>query len=351
VQVGRPAGRSRYVSTYPGDLRVRSFLQIRTVARELGLDFPGLLVAAGGTLDAMDDPEGRVPIDVLGRLVKCCVEQADCPHFGLLVGRRSDPSSLGELGALLMNCGSVRDALALGTRHLQITDRGAMLFMLDLGGRRTALGYALFAGVIPGAEYILDGALAMQYVVLRELCGPSWQPLRVRLSRARPADLRPYRAALGEHVEFDADLSAIIFDSRWLDRPISGASSEAYLAAARAVESKAASVPVEFSRQVRRAIHALLLSSTVSTAAIAQLFDVAPRTLRRRLAHEGTTVRSLTDDVRRELSFHLLRDTNLRISKVAEALRYADAAVFSRAFRSWAGMSPRQWRARTANVG
>jgi AraC-like DNA-binding protein len=37
-----------------------------------------------------------------------------------------------------------------------------------------------------------------------------------------------------------------------------------------------------------------------------------------------------------------LRDTRLKVSEVAEALRYADAAVFSRAFRSWTGMSPRQ---------
>lgn len=54
----------------------------------------------------------------------------------------------------------------------------------------------------------------------------------------------------GEAVEFAADLSAIVVDSYWLDRlarpPISGASREVFLAAARAVELRAASDPVPF---------------------------------------------------------------------------------------------------------
>ncbi|MCJ7453133.1 MAG: AraC family transcriptional regulator [Steroidobacteraceae bacterium] len=321
-------------------------LQIRTLAREFGLDFPELLATAGAAPDVFDDPEARLPSDVLGRLLEGCASHTDCPHFGLLVGRRFDATSLGELGGLMKNCTSVREALALGTAHLQVTDQGAMSFMLDVGDGRTALGYALFAGVIPGAEYIQDGGLTMQYLLLRELCGPSWRPLLVRLSRARPTELKPYRAVFGENLEFDADLSAIIFDSRWLDQPISGASSNAFNAAARAIQSKEASDPVPFSRQVHRAIRAMLFSSSGSTPKLARLFNVAPRTLRRRLAEEDATVRSLTNDVRRELAFHLLRDTQLKISQVAEALRYADAAVFSRAFRLWTGMSPRRWRAK-----
>lgn len=342
-----PRGR---VSIFPDGVRIRAVLQIRTLAREFGLDLPALLAAAGAAPDVFDDPEARLPSDMLGRLLEGCARHADCPHFGLLAGRHFDTSSLGEVGGLMKNCKSVRQALSLGTAHLHLTDQRAMSFLLDVGDGRTALGYALFAGVVPGAEYILDGGLMMQYLLLRELCGPHWQPLLVRISRARPAELKPYRAAFGANLEFDADLSAIIFDSRWLDQPISGASTKAFNAAARAIQLKEASEPVGLSRQVHRAIIALLFSSSASAQKIAQLFNLAPRTLRRRLAEEGKTVRSLTNDVRRELAFHLLRDTRLTVSEVAEALRYADAAVFSRAFRSWTGSSPRRWRAQGAGT-
>ncbi len=322
-------------------------MHVRTLAKELGVDFPTLLADAGVAPWTFEDADNSIPYHVLGRLLVACAEHANCGHFGLLVGTRFDPSSLGELNGLMKNCGSVREALALGASYLQVADQGAMFIQLDVRDGRTATGWALFAGDIPGASHIQDAALAIQCRLLRELCGPAWRPLLTRLSRSRPADTRPYRAAFGMNIEFDADLSAVVFDSYWLDQPISGANSEAFLSAVQGVELCAASDPAPFSRQVRRAIRALLFSSSASTSKIARLFDLAPRTLRRRLADEGTSVRSLTNEVRRELSFHLLRNTQLKLSAVAEALRYADAAVFSRAFRSWSGMSPRQWRAST----
>jgi AraC-like DNA-binding protein len=338
-------GPERVSAGFPGDVRVGSILQVPTLLDEFGLDCPGVLATAGAVPDTFSDPDARMPFDVLGRLLETCAERTNCPHFGLLVGRRFDPPSLGELNSLMQNCRTVREALELGTSHLQVADRGAMAFRLDIDDDRSALGYALFAGITPGAAHIVDGALAMQCQVLRSLCGPSWRPLLVRLSRKRPTDIRPYRAAFGADVEFDADLSMIIFESRWNDRPITGAKTEVFLMAARTIESREAANPVPYSRQVRRLIHAMLFTNSVSTIRIARLLNIAPRTLRRRLAQDDSSVRSLVSDVRRELSFHLLRDTHLKLSEIAAALRYADAAVFSRAFRSWAKMSPRQWRA------
>jgi AraC-like DNA-binding protein len=344
IRTGGP-GHARGPVGFPGDVRVGTILQVPTLLDEFGLDCKSVLAAAGAAPDSFADPNARMPFDVLGRLLATCVERSNCPHFGLLVGRRFEPPSLGELNSLMQNCRTVREALELGTSHLQVADRGAMAFLLDIGEDRSALGYALFAGIIPGAAYIVDGALAMLCHVLRGLCGPSWRPLLVRLSRKRPMDLRPYRAAFGDDLEFDADLSMIVFESRWNDRPIAGAKNEVFLAAARTIELSEAANPIPYSRQVRRLIHALLFTNSVSTVQIARLLNVAPRTLRRRLAQDDATVRNLVGDVRRELSFHLLRDTRLKLSEIAAALRYADAAVYSRAFRSWVNMSPRQWRA------
>jgi AraC-like DNA-binding protein len=55
-------------------------------------------------------------------------------------------------------------------------------------------------------------------------------------------------------------------------------------------------------------------------------------------------LQQLLADTRFELAMHLLRDTELPVSRIAGALCYADPAIFSRAFHGWAAMSPRQWR-------
>ena len=100
-----------------------------------------------------------------------------------------------------------------------------------------------------------------------------------------------------------------------------------------------------FASEVRRAIHAMLFSASASTVTLANLFNLHERTLRRRLEAEGESVRKLVSEVRQEIADHLLRDTTLPVSEIAAVLRYSDATVFSRAFRSRSHMSPSEWRA------
>ena len=88
----------------------------------------------------------------------------------------------------------------------------------------------------------------------------------------------------------------------------------------------------------------MLLTGKKEAADIANLFDISERTLRRRLNNEGTSMQRLLADTRHELASHLLLNTNLPVSKISADLGFAAPAIFSRAFRSWTGLSPRQWR-------
>jgi AraC-like DNA-binding protein len=90
----------------------------------------------------------------------------------------------------------------------------------------------------------------------------------------------------------------------------------------------------------------MVLSGTSSAESVALLFGIHERTLRKRLTAEGTNLQQLVSQARFELAKQLLENTQLPISEIAAALHFADAAVFSRAFRSWSKTSPREWRAR-----
>ncbi|MGA7980859.1 MAG: helix-turn-helix transcriptional regulator [Chromatiaceae bacterium] len=68
------------------------------------------------------------------------------------------------------------------------------------------------------------------------------------------------------------------------------------------------------------------------------------RTLNRRLNAQGTSFKELLQEVRFEISQQLLRDTRLPVVEVAEALGYAAAGAFTRAFQRWSGKSPTAWR-------
>ena len=75
---------------------------------------------------------------------------------------------------------------------------------------------------------------------------------------------------------------------------------------------------------------------------------MSERTLQRRITGEATTFRALLSDARRELSQQLLGDPAIQIDEVTYLLGYQDTTSFYRAFKDWAGVSPREWRAGNA---
>ncbi|MEQ8802747.1 MAG: helix-turn-helix domain-containing protein, partial [Haliea sp.] len=77
---------------------------------------------------------------------------------------------------------------------------------------------------------------------------------------------------------------------------------------------------------------------------LAARLHLTPRTLIRRLQHEGTGYREIVEDLRREHATRLLRDARLNIGEVGEVLGYREQANFGRAFRRWFGCSPAAWR-------
>ena len=77
---------------------------------------------------------------------------------------------------------------------------------------------------------------------------------------------------------------------------------------------------------------------------ISRLLAIPARTLRRHLAVQGTSFRELLEEVRYEIARQLLADTDLSTAEIADALHYADASAFTRAFRRWTNSPPAAWR-------
>jgi len=50
------------------------------------------------------------------------------------------------------------------------------------------------------------------------------------------------------------------------------------------------------------------------------------------------------DKQRQEMATYYMHQQQLPISELAPLLGYSETSAFSRAFRRWFGVSPRQWR-------
>jgi AraC-like DNA-binding protein len=83
---------------------------------------------------------------------------------------------------------------------------------------------------------------------------------------------------------------------------------------------------------------------------VVSALHLTQRTLQRRLDEEGTSYSALLAEVRLERATELMRRSGLQNDEFARALGFDDASAFSRAFKSWTGVSPRQYRERQRSV-
>jgi AraC-like DNA-binding protein len=329
----------------PGDVRIGPVLAIPAVLAELGVAPQRAFAQAGIDPRLFQDPESRVPIEALGYLLETCVALTGCHHFGLLVGERFDLKGFGPLGYLLRHSATVGDAIRSLLQYLHLHDRGAAPVLLAPDPSCVILGYSVYRHGTPAIAQILDAAVAIGYRMLTELCGPGWKPLRVQFSHSRPGSVAPYRKVFRSNVTFEADVSGLVFASSWLDKPIEGADAALHDLVAKAIRDAQANGSMGFADQVERVLPQMLLSGMASAEAVARLFAIHERTLRRRLETEGANLQQLINQTRFELAKQLLQNTGLSVAEIATALRYDDANAFSRAFRKWAMLSPTQWRA------
>lgn len=103
-------------------------------------------------------------------------------------------------------------------------------------------------------------------------------------------------------------------------------------------------VETSIDQRVRTEIARSLSAGVPKISDIAQAMGMGPRTLQRRLGEEGLVYQTLVDEARRQLAERLLRTTKYPLVEVAFLTGFAEQSGFTRAFKRWAGQTPRSYR-------
>lgn len=98
------------------------------------------------------------------------------------------------------------------------------------------------------------------------------------------------------------------------------------------------------SERVRSALKSTVGANRGTKAEIAELLDLHPRTLQRRLTAEGTTFEEIRVEVYRSATRRLLLETAIPLSQVAAALGFSEQSAMNRSVRRWFDATPAQIR-------
>jgi AraC-like DNA-binding protein len=329
-----------------GAVRMGPLITIPDVLKSFGVEADGILESVGVPPDIFADPDNTLPYPVACRLIFLATQATGRDDVGLLMCEHVGASGLGLVGFLLKQAPDVCTALNDLVRYLHHHDRGAVPFLTLVDGE-ARLGSSILEPHVPATEQVYDCALAIGLNIMRGFCGAHWAPTEVTLSRHRPVNPARYERFFGSPVRFDAEQSALVFPQRWLDLRIENADP----ALRRVLQEQIDLLETEerssgLAEQVRRLLRTCLLTSNGSFDDVASLLQITKRTLTRRLEVEGTTFRHLSEEIQYEIARQLIENTSMTMTEIGLVLRYSEASAFSRAFRQWAGTTPRAWRAR-----
>lgn len=262
------------------------------------------------------------------------------PTLALQVGASYQLTDFGIWGYALISSGSLREAMRLALRFLDLSYIYGELSLEESAGEiRLKFDYAAIPAEI--RPFLLERDMAAIQAVQLQVAPQSRPMLRLKLGFARPSYWRQLEAALGMKPEYGADATEVVLDPRVLDRALPQAN-EATL---RMCEAECGKLLAR--RRQRAGVSAKVRDIMIRTPAeapgmeqVAAELHMTTRTLRRHLADEGTTFRALRDEVLMMLAEELLGTARMKLDEVAGRLGYSDSAAFSHAFKRWKGVSP-----------
>ncbi|WP_109109097.1 AraC family transcriptional regulator [Azospirillum sp. TSO35-2] len=199
------------------------------------------------------------------------------------------------------------------------------------------------AGEVPTS--LTDATFVSIVELGRRGTGARLVPRRVEFTRPDDGG-GVHRDYFGCPIRFGAGRNALVLDAADLDRPFPGHNPELLDILNPALASALSELEARSStgEQVKIMLKRILASGRPEIADVARELGLSERTLQRRITGEGKTFRQLLVEARQDLVRQLLQDPSVEISEVAFLLGYEDANSFYRAFRSWEGTTPAQWR-------
>jgi len=267
-------------------------------------------------------------------------------NFGLHFGQQFLPQFLGLIGYVGICSDTLGDALsnvaASFAQHQQ-----ASLLRLSCEGDLCRLDYQVQYGPIMRKRQDAESSLGMFANLIRSALGPHWAPERVEFEHPQPEAWYEHCKAFDAPVLFARGSNALVFRRKTLNRPMPGRDPRLLALVLESIHRLGAPPLQGHARligEVKASIRQHLAEGAPSLEAISEHLRLPVWSIQRRLAEQGLTFSRLLDQIRRELASWYLQQSSMSLSELALVLGYSEISAFSRAFRRWFGVSPRQWR-------
>lgn len=274
---------------------------------------------------AHEDPNGiDLPLRV-GATMEC----NDYGTFGLAwksaVNLRGSCERAERYGRLLTS---------VSTYEVREAEAGAFMMLNRAGERRLGLRLSNEASIASIAS------------ICDEVSTSEFRALEIHFKHDAPGSTTAHERHFGCPVRFGSDKDALLISHETMQAPnlLGDGGISQFLDRHLEEEVSQFGHDATLERRVRNAIAQALSEGVPTVSDIAGRFGMSARTLQRNLSEHGYSFQSLVDDSRRELAERLLANTGCSLAEIAFLTGFSEQSAFTRAFKRWAGQTPRSYR-------
>jgi AraC-like DNA-binding protein len=315
------------------------------IGSERGMSVEQCLRGTGIDPATLANPETEIVMGQELRLIRNLLGAlGPVPGLGLDVGLRYHLSSYGIWGFALISSTSLRSAARLAINYLDLS-YSFCKFRLEDSGRDLLV--VLDDSDLPADlhQFLIERDFAAWANAAWEMRPGGFPASAAHFNFRKPDYVWRFEKIAGVPPVFDAPINAVLLDAASLDAPLPQADPQM----ARLCEEQCRQLLAR--RRMRGGMAGQVRdrmlrkpSAVPSIEVVADELHLASRSLRRRLAAEGTSYRALLDEIRQTLAQELLLSGRMKLSDIAERLGYAEPAPFITAFKRWKGISPDRYR-------
>lgn len=320
--------------------------KIFSILQEQGISAGEFLEGTNLSEDDINSNSTRISHRQLIQAYKNATRLSNDPAISLRTGNLLCITDYGLYGYALISSATLREALVFSINYHQMaTPTVKMSLHVDKENSIASFRMEDRIKVPELYQFNLEVQFGLVFSLFKDMAGRDFRfsEIWAKFPMVKHTDV--YTEIFECPVKFEQPFNDLRFHIDWLDRPLTRANP----ITAQTAKELCDDVILKMATTGGIAHEAFIIMSQNindfgNIETMADHFNMSSRTLRRKLANQGTSFQNILSDVRKKLSIEYLRDTALSIDEIADRLGYSDATNFRHAFKKWTGRTAGDYR-------
>ncbi len=314
-----------------------------------GLDWESTARALGFDAGVADCPDAIIPFETLLKLFEFAARKTGNDAIGLMIGSSLPIGTIGVFEYVGLSAPTLRIALHNWIRFHSIPTNAYSLSFEeedDYG----YLKWHVSDSHGPRTQF-LNWSMGMAATRILSMFQGVAVHMKAELTHSKPASIDEFRHVLGTNIHFNQPRDRLGVPKHLLDMDLSNIQPRVSEPNLYRLMEKAALQELEKREHMSDQLLVItqhitdgLKNGDLSLENIAYKMAMSTRTLQRVLDSSGTSFRRLTEDTRKAIAKRYLVETDTPLFEIAFICGFSEQSAFSRAAKTWFGISPKAYR-------